>query len=448
MAAARITAATQRVRQVRNQRTLKAAFEFSGVGLHTGRDTKVRVLPSEANQGVIFVRTDLPDEPHIPATLDYLGHGARRTTLKNGAAEVNTVEHLFAAFMGFGVDNAEVHIDGPELPGMDGSARAFAELLASVGVQEQRAEKAAYVVREPLNVAEGGAHIGAFPDEGPGLRVLYTLDLKDVGLGAQFVDLRLDTETFVTEVAPARTFVAKAEVDALREQGLGKGANTTNTLVIEGGKVIDNELRFPDEFARHKVLDLMGDLYLAGVDIKGRVVAARSGHSANRALVKEIVRGVHAREVTGQVTRESGMDIREILNLLPHRYPFLLIDRVIELEGYRRAVGVKNVTINEPFFQGHWPGQPIMPGVLILEAMAQLAGVLLLRRLENTGKLAVLWSIDRVKLRRSVIPGDQLRIEIETTKMRDTIGQVQARAKVSEALAAEAILTFTLIDAS
>jgi len=321
-------------------------------------------------------------------------------------------------------------------------------LIASAGTQEQRAEKAAFVVKEPLNVVEGGSHIGAFPDEGAGMRVLYTLDLKDVGLGAQFVDLRIDADTFANEIAPARTFVAKVEVDMLREQGLGKGANTDNTLVIEDGTVIDNELRFPDEFARHKILDLMGDLYLAGVDIQGRIVAARSGHSANRALVKEIVREVQAREVTGQVTRESGMDIREILNLLPHRYPFLLIDRVIELEGYRRAVGVKNVTINEPFFQGHWPGQPIMPGVLILEAMAQLAGVLLLRRLENTGKLAVLWSIDRVKLRRSVIPGDQLRIEIETTKVRDTIGQVQARAKVSEALAAEAVLTFTLIDAS
>lgn len=432
----------------RNQRTLKSPIEFTGVGLHTGRETRVRVTPAGPNQGVVFVRSDLPDAPHIPATLEFLGQGARRTTLRNGEAEVNTVEHLFAAFLGLRIDNAEVHIDGPELPGMDGSAREFVELLSQVGATEQRAERAEYRIDRPILIQEDGASIAASPEEGDGLHVLYTLDLNGTAFSSQFVDVRLDEQTFRESLAPARTFVLRAEVEALQAKGLGQGANTTNTLVIDNGAVLENELRFPDEFARHKVLDLAGDLFLAGVDIHGRIVGTRSGHSANRSLVKQIVHEIQAREVAGQLTRESGMDIREILNLLPHRYPFLLIDRVIELEGYRRAVGVKNVTINEPFFQGHWPGQPIMPGVLILEAMAQLAGVLLLRRLENTGKLAVLWSIDRVKLRRSVIPGDQLRIEIEATKVRDTIGQVQAKAKVGEKIAAEAILTFTLIDAN
>ena len=433
---------------MRNQRSLRSPVEFSGVGLHTGRETHVRILPSGPNQGVVFVRSDLPDAPHIPATLDYLGLGARRTTLKNGEAEVNTVEHLFAAFLGLGIDNAEVHLDGPELPGLDGSALPFVEMIKKAGTVEQRADRPLFVIDRPLHVAEENATIAALPDATGKLRLQYTLDLTDPGFGAQFVDVSVDEETFSREIAPARTFVMKAEVDALREKGLGQGANTSNTLVIDNGTVIDNQLRFKDEFARHKILDLAGDLFLAGMDIQGKIVATRSGHSANRALVSAIVQEIQAREVQGQIGRESGMDIREILNLLPHRYPFLLIDRVIELEGYRRAVGVKNVTINEPFFQGHWPGQPIMPGVLILEAMAQLAGVLLLRRLENTGKLAVLWSIDRVKLRRSVIPGDQLRIEIEATKVRDTIGQVQARAKVGDKLAAEAVLTFTLIDAS
>lgn len=435
---------------MRNQRTLKSPVEFSGVGLHTGRLAQVRVQPAGPNQGVVFVRTDLPDAPHIPATIDYLGHGARRTTLRNGEAEVNTVEHLFAAFLGLGIDNAEVLIDGPELPGMDGSALPFAELLQKSGMVEQKAERLAFVVDRPIHVLEGDAVIGMFPDQPEQLRIQYTLDLQTKEAGSQFVDLVLDETTFARELAPARTFVMKAEIPKAQEMGLGKGATAENTLVIEDdGRLIENQqLRFRDEFARHKVLDLAGDLFLAGVDVRGRIVANRSGHSANRALVKAITEEIHARELAGQVTRESGMDIREILTLLPHRYPFLLIDRVIELEGYRRAVGVKNVTINEPFFQGHWPGQPIMPGVLILEAMAQLAGVLLLRRLENTGKLAVLWSIDKVKLRRSVIPGDQLRIEIEATKVRDTIGQVQAKAKVHEHLAAEAVLTFTLIDAS
>jgi UDP-3-O-[3-hydroxymyristoyl] N-acetylglucosamine deacetylase/3-hydroxyacyl-[acyl-carrier-protein] dehydratase len=434
---------------MRNQRTLRGPIEFQGVGLHTGKQTTVRVTPAGPNQGVIFVRSDLPDEPHIPATLDYMIDGARRTTLRNGAAEVNTVEHLFAAFYGLGVDNVEVALDGPELPGLDGSARQFVEMIQRVGTVEQKAEKRTFTISSPLHVSNGEATIGAFPSNEPGLRVVYTLDLKEVQMPAQLVDIVLGPETFAREIAPARTFVMQREVEALRAAGLGQGATTANTLVIdEHGAVIENQLQFPDEFARHKVLDLIGDLFLAGVEIEGRIVALRSGHAANRALVTEIVREIQARESAGQVKRESGIDIREILNLLPHRYPFLLIDRVIEIEGYRRAVGIKNVTINEPFFQGHWPGQPIMPGVLILEAMAQLAGVLLLRRLENTGKLAVLWSIDGVKLRRSVIPGDQLRIEIEATKVRDSIGRVQAKAKVNDSLAAEAVLTFTLIDAA
>ncbi len=433
---------------MRNQRTLKAAVEFQGVGLHTGRETHVRVAPAGPSQGVIFLRTDLPEAPHIPATLDFLGQGARRTTLRNGEAEVNTVEHLLAALAGLRIDNVEVHIDGPEMPGLDGSALPYAKAFRDSGLVEQKAEKPTFVVDKAIHVMDGSATIGAFPEDGGGLRVLYMLSLPDAKMGSQFIDIRCDEETFLEQLAPARTFVLKEEVDALREKGLGQGADTANTLVLENGVVVNNELRYSDEFARHKVLDLLGDMFLSGVDIHGRIVAALSGHVTNRALVREITDEIHRREVAGQVLRESGIDIREILTLLPHRYPFLLIDRVIELEGYRRAVGVKNVTINEPFFQGHWPGQPIMPGVLILEAMAQLAGVLLLRRLENTGKLAVLWSIDRVKLRRSVIPGDQLRIEIEATKVRDTIGQVQATAKVNEKVAAEAVLTFTLVDAT
>jgi UDP-3-O-[3-hydroxymyristoyl] N-acetylglucosamine deacetylase / 3-hydroxyacyl-[acyl-carrier-protein] dehydratase len=433
---------------MRSQRTLRAPIEISGVGLHTGREAKVRITPTGPNQGVVFVRSDLPDAPHIPATLDFLGMGSRRTTLRNGEAEVNTVEHLFSALYGLGVDNVEIAIDGPELPGLDGSARGYVEAILKVGLVDQKADKRTFVVDRAFHVSETGTTIGLLPDTAEGLRIQYTLDLNSIGMGAQFCDITVTPEVFAREIAPARTFVLKQEVEALRAADLGKGATTENTLVIDDGKVVDNELRFPDEFARHKVLDVIGDLFLAGVELHGRVIAMRSGHEANRKLVAEIVKEMQARETAGLVKRESEMDIREILGLLPHRYPFLLIDRVIELEGYRRAVGIKNVTINEPFFQGHWPGQPIMPGVLILEAMAQLAGVLLLRRLENTGKLAVLWSIDAVKLRRSVIPGDQLRIEIEATKVRDSLGRVQAKAKVNEAIAAEAVLTFTLIDAS
>lgn len=431
----------------RRQRTVRHPVRLEGVGLHSGEPASVEVRPAPAEHGVVFVREDLPDAPVVPATLDYLAKGERRTVLRNGEAQVDTVEHLLAAFAGLGIDNAEVRLSGPEIPGLDGSAAPIVERLNEAGVVEQKADRAVLRLEEPIHVREGDASIFALPHDEEGLRVQYTLDLSGTTFGAQFVDLRLGGDAFPREVAPARTFVRREEVERAREAGLGRGADTTNTLVIDDGQVLDNELRFPDEFARHKVLDLLGDLFLVGADVWACIVATRSGHRANWELARRLRQEVERREVAGELARESGMDIRQILDLLPHRYPFLLIDRVIELEGYRRAVGIKNVTVNEPFFQGHWPGQPIMPGVLILEAMAQLAGVLLLRRLENTGKLAVLWSIDKVKLRRSVIPGDQLRIEIEATKVRDTIGQVQARAKVGEKIAAEAVLTFTLVDA-
>jgi UDP-3-O-[3-hydroxymyristoyl] N-acetylglucosamine deacetylase/3-hydroxyacyl-[acyl-carrier-protein] dehydratase len=252
---------------------------------------------------------------------------------------------------------------------------------------------------------------------------------------------------FTEQIAPARTFVFEHEVEHLVAAGLGKGANYQNTLVMGSEGPKENELRWPDELARHKLLDVIGDLSLVGVDLDAHVIASRSGHSLNMKLVQRLVEEIEARENAGEFAHDSGLEIREILNLLPHRYPFLLIDRVIELDGFRRAVAIKNVSINEPFFQGHWPGQPIMPGVLQLEAMAQLAGVLLLRKLENTGKLAVLWSIDKVKLRGAVVPGDQLRIEVDTIRAKPTLGHVQARCKVGHKLMAEAQLKFTLIDA-
>jgi UDP-3-O-[3-hydroxymyristoyl] N-acetylglucosamine deacetylase/3-hydroxyacyl-[acyl-carrier-protein] dehydratase len=234
----------------------------------------------------------------------------------------------------------------------------------------------------------------------------------------------------------------------LRAAGLGKGANLENTLVVDQtGQPKQAGLRWTDELARHKVLDLVGDLAMVGVDLDAHIVATRSGHSLNLKLVQRLLDEMQAAENAGEIERTSQLDVRAIMNLLPHRYPFLLIDRVIELEGFKRAVAIKNVSINEPYFQGHWPGHPIMPGVLQLEAMAQLAGVLLLRKLENTGKLAVLWSIDKVKLRGAVVPGDQLRIEVQTIRTKPSVGHVEARCKVGGKIVAEAELKFTLIDA-
>ena len=432
----------------RNQRTIKNPVELSGIGLHTGAEANLRLLPADADSGVIFVRTDMPDEPPIPATLHYVIDNPRRTTLKNGKAEVHTVEHLCAALMGIGIDNLEIHIDGVELPGLDGSAQPFLEKIREAGVVEQKAPRKTYELKEPLVVNCGDSSLSAMPNGQQGLELAYTLDFPGTSVGSQYLALEVDEAAFTEKIAPARTFCFAEEAEELRKRGLGRGADTTNTLVIQNGTVVENKLRFDDEFVRHKILDLMGDLFLTGVDLHGKIIATKTGHHANRLLVKQIIERIEADEVAGNLKVPSGMEIKEILNLLPHRYPFLLIDRVIELEGYRRAVGIKNVTINEPFFQGHWPEQPIMPGVMILEAMAQLAGLLLLRRLENTGKLAVLWSIDKVKLRRPVVPGDQLRIEIEATKVRSKMGQGVAIAKVGPHKVAQAVLTFTLVDAN
>jgi UDP-3-O-[3-hydroxymyristoyl] N-acetylglucosamine deacetylase/3-hydroxyacyl-[acyl-carrier-protein] dehydratase len=349
--------------------------------------------------------------------------------------------------MAAGVDNLEIEIDGIELPGLDGSAKPYWEKIQEAGIVEQKSPRKMFEVKEALAVDCGDAAISVLPSRADHLELAYTLDFPGTSVGSQYLALEVDGDRFQELIAPARTFCFESEVEELRKRGLGLGADYQNTLVIRNGSVVDNELRFKDEFVRHKILDLMGDLFLLGADLKGKVVAVKSGHVANRMMVKELVDRMEVEENSGAITSASGMEIKEILNLLPHRYPFILIDRVIELEGYRRAVGIKNVTINEPFFQGHWPEQPIMPGVLILEAMAQLAGLLLLRRLENTGKLAVLWSIDKVKLRRPVTPGDQLRIEIEATKVRSKMGQGAAVAKVGPHKVAQAVLTFTLVDA-
>jgi UDP-3-O-[3-hydroxymyristoyl] N-acetylglucosamine deacetylase/3-hydroxyacyl-[acyl-carrier-protein] dehydratase len=230
----------------------------------------------------------------------------------------------------------------------------------------------------------------------------------------------------------------------LQKAGLGKGATRENTVVLGDPASV---MRMPGEPVRHKVLDLLGDLYLLGADLSAHIIATRSGHSTNAELVRRLFDVMQAQETGGLLRRESGLEVREILRLLPHRYPFLLIDRVIEIDGYKRAVAIKNVTINEPFFQGHFPTAPLMPGVLQLEAMAQLAGVLLLRKMENTGKLAVLWSIDKVRLRGAVTPGDQLRIEVETIRDKEQTAQVRAIGSVAGKTVCEATLMFTLVDA-
>lgn len=435
----------------RFQRTLKNDVAFEGAGLHSGKEVKVKVLPAEAGHGISFVRTDLEDQPEVAALCSNLKSRARRSVLMQGAAQVETIEHLLGSLWALQIDNAVVEIDGEEVPGLDGSAQEFVQAIRAAGIVDQKAERKRYSVKEPIYVQEGAASLVALPGDGEGLQIEYHMDYSGVaglnGLAKQSVNFRLTPEGFEEQIAGARTFVFEHEVEQLREAGFGKGATPQNTLIVGESGVRENSLRYDDELARHKILDLVGDLATLGADLDAKVIATRSGHSLNMKLVKQLLEAMHAEENSGSVQRESRMDIREIFNLLPHRYPFLMIDRVIELEGYKHAVGIKNVSINEPFFQGHWPDQPIMPGVLQLEAMAQLAGVLLLRKLENTGKLAVLWSMDKVKLRGAVVPGDQLRIEVDTIRAKPSVSHVAARCKVAGKLVAEAELKFTLIDA-
>ena len=430
----------------RAQRTLKKEVSFEGVGLHTGENNRVVIKPAGADQGIVFCRVDVEGAPTIPAHISKLVGKERRTALREGPADVCTVEHLLASLYALNVDNAVIEIDGEEVPGFDGSAQLIAEKLVEAGTVEQRVPRKSFHLDEPIYVREDDVSIVALPAEG-GLSIQYHLDHRTGDTSAiQSFGFDCAPEDFAGQIAPARTFVMRNEVESLQAAGLGKGANRQNTLVMGPDGPEENELRFPDELARHKILDLLGDVALGGFDLSAHLIATRSGHTTNHKLVKQLIERMARLEDEGYLARESGMNIRDILKLLPHRYPFLMVDRVIEMEGYQRGAGIKNVTFNEPFFQGHWPGQPIMPGVMQLEAMAQMAGILLFRKLENTGKLAVLWSIDKVKLRGAVVPGDQLRIEVETIRSRPGMGHVQGRCKVAGKLVAEARLMFTLVD--
>ncbi|MBU1062467.1 MAG: 3-hydroxyacyl-ACP dehydratase FabZ, partial [Candidatus Omnitrophica bacterium] len=318
------------------------------------------------------------------------------------------------------------------------------------GIEKQGVKKRVYQVRSPIWIEQDGAMIMVLPDNQ--FKISYTLNYDHPLLKAQYLSFTIDENTFEKEIASSRTFCLEMEVDGLKEKGLGKGANYENTVVVGETGIIDNDLRFDDEFARHKILDLLGDLYLLGYPIKGHIIAMRSGHPLNICLVDKIY--TQREKVQGggikAVYVETGSDVldsSDIQKILPHRYPFLLVDKIIELEQDKRAVGIKNVTMNEHFFTGHFPGRPVMPGVLIIEAMAQVAGVLMLNKKENVGKIAYFMSLDKAKFRKTVVPGDQLRLEVDVVKLKSRTGQVHTRALVDGTVVSEADLMFALVDA-
>ncbi len=436
--------------RLRLQQTIDHPVEFEGKGLFTGCPAIVRLRPAESGSGITFVRTDQREPIRIDALVENVTKRSRRTSLQNGTVSIETVEHLLSACSGMQVDNLIIELAGDELPAADGSCLPFVRKLEEAGITTQGDQRDVFTISETVRVVDGGSELVALPplsQEQDTLEIHYDLDYGDQGpIRHQRHTIQMTPDVFVRDIAPARTFVLESEAAALRSAGLGMHLTYDDILVFGEDGPIENELRFPDECVRHKILDLIGDLYLLGQPIVGRIFARKSGHSLNHELVRQFRRSIRE----GQRRRLLGnptLDIRDVKRILPHRFPFLMVDRIIEVDGSQRAVGIKNVTVNEPFFQGHYPGQPIMPGVLIIEAMAQMGGILLSQELEHKGKVAVLLSLDKVKFRRTVTPGDQLVLIAEAIRVKSRSGHVRTSAKVGDDLVAEAVIKFMLTDA-
>jgi len=434
------------------QRTVAKDVFLNGVGIHTGQAVSLRVLAAPPDAGIVFIRTDLPHRPTIQvksAQVVDVGKSVRRTTLSSHGIEVQTVEHFMASLWGAGIDNAYVEVSSLELPGLDGSAIQFLRQLKAAGATEQEAPRRYVSLREPVFVEDGESSISVYPDQR--LRVSYLLSYDHPLLKSQFVSFPSDHATFEEAIAPARTFCLKEEAEALRAAGFGKGATADNTLVIDRAGVLNNTLRFEDEFARHKILDLLGDLYLLGAHLRARVVAIKSGHPLNVKLLKKLDQALEQwrlgslQSASSEVMVGPKLDITQIQKILPHRYPFLLVDRITELSE-TRAVGIKCVTINDYFFQGHFPGRPVMPGVLLVEAMAQVGGIIMLNKPENVGKYAYFVAVDKVKFRKPVVPGDVLVIEAKLGKLRTRTGLLSGRVLVEGKVVCEGELMFALAD--
>ncbi len=435
----------------RNQKTIANAGFLSGVGIHTGLKTTVHFRPATVNSGIQFSKNgvsvrarSLPGQQAGPRpsqggdTQPIHDSIQRCTSIGEKELKIQTVEHLLAAVRGLEIDNIGIDVEGSELPALDGSAAPFVRFLKELGIVEQSGKKEVFKIAEPIFCHEKNKVIAIYPSQD--FSISYTLDYEHPYLKTQTVDFTLSPDVFEKEIAPARTFCAESEAESLRTQGFGLGADFQNTVVISKKGVIQNSFRFPDECARHKVLDILGDLSLLGFSVVGRVVGIRSGHALNRKLVQRISAQNQERN-----PMNKEMTIEEIKKTLPHRYPFLLVDKILDIKE-KTAVGIKNVSANEPFFQGHFPERPVMPGVLIIEAMAQVGGALMLSKSENRGKLAYLVSITNARFRKVVVPGDQLRLEIEILKMKSKVGVVKGVAKVNGEEVCDAEFMFTLVD--
>lgn len=429
------------------QRTLAQSASLTGSALHTGGHVTLTIHPAPAGHGYKFRRTDLPDEPIIDAKAEHVKTVERSTTLVEGNAKIHTVEHILSALTGMRVDNALIEMNANEPPIGDGSALPYVELIKRAGIVELEEVRSVFEASEPIHFeSKNGSIMTLFP--GTGFRISCT-QVGPNGRFTQYLSLEITPEIYEKEIAPARTFVFYEEVKELMEKGLIKGGSLENALVVRGDSVLSKEpLRFADEFVRHKILDIIGDLALVGRPLQGHIVAVRPGHGPNTELARLVAKR-HA-DLLAMAPRPTTsslpvLDIDEVMKILPHRYPFLMVDRIVEFDGDMKAIGVKNVTINEPYFQGHFPGHPVMPGVLQVEAMAQVASIIMMRKTENSGKIGYFMSADEIKFRKPVFPGDTLFIHAELTRARKNMGCAKCQCIVNGTVVSEAVLMFGLI---
>jgi UDP-3-O-[3-hydroxymyristoyl] N-acetylglucosamine deacetylase/3-hydroxyacyl-[acyl-carrier-protein] dehydratase len=432
------------------QTTVREAQSVKGSALHTGANVTLTVKPAGATPGYIFKRIDLPDEPTVNAHIDNVKQVERATTLGEGSVKIHTVEHLLSALRGLGIDNALIEIDANEPPIGDGSARQFLEMLEKAGKQELDAPIVEYELHEPVRVTgRDGSYIIAWPSDR--FEVSCT-NANHLGKHTQYRTWNPETGNYAKDIALARTFVFYEEVQPLMEKGLIKGGSLENAVVIRGDAILSREpLRYEDEFVRHKILDVIGDLSLFPGRLKAHIYAVKPSHGLNVELAREIYKQFQTRQrqqmpVDYVHTGDGGLDAQEIMKILPHRYPFLLVDRILSFDGQTRAVGQKAVSMNEPFFPGHFPGHPVMPGVLQIEAMAQVASLLLSRTTNHEGKIGYFMSADKVKFRKLVVPGDTLIIEVELTRTRGKISRATCVCRVKNEIVSEGDLMFALVD--
>lgn len=439
------------------QRTILRESSVSGKSLHTGEEVTLTLKPAPEDTGIVFRRTDLYGKPELRADVALVTELVRSTTLSSGHAKVHTVEHILSALSGCAVDNAIIEMGASEPPILDGSAKHFVNLIQKAEPIEQTKERKVFALKEPISITEGNRSIIALPSDS--LKITCTSS-DDRGIHTQHLTLEIDPDVYMAQIASARTFTIYEDIEELLKLGKIQGGSLDSAIVIKGDKILSKEpLRFKDEFVRHKILDIIGDISLLGCALKAHIVAVRPGHALNagltRALAEKMKAAAEGKKPTSRLTNqpsipadEKALDIRRILDTIPHRYPFVMIDRVLEIISDDELIAVKNVTINEPYFQGHFPGRPVMPGVLQIEAMAQAAGILMLRHTTAENRIAFFMSCDKVKFRTAVEPGDQLVIHVRLIKKRgNKLAVAAGECKVGDKVVSSAELMFTIVEA-